>query len=98
MPIVFLPFFQAKANNLKSISLQIKGPKHSLEVVLPVLEPEEWHCVGHHPDVPSAAVEVGLDPLAVLVGDGQDDVRLAVGVRRGVVLVRVVAWNKRGEG
>ena len=37
-----------------------------------VIEPKEGYGVGHHPDVPPAAVVVGFVPLSVLVAHSQD--------------------------
>lgn len=37
-----------------------------------VIEPKEGYGVGHHPDVPPAAVVVRFVPLPVLVAHGQD--------------------------
>nr|CAD7400739.1 unnamed protein product [Timema poppensis] len=61
--------------------------KNSLEEVGVVVETEEGHGIGQHPDVPPAAVIVGLTPLAVLVRDTEDLVRDSV--RMGRLVVRV---------
>ena len=58
------------------------------------VEPKEGDGVGDHPDVGAAAVVVGLGPRPVRVLHHQDLVRLALGVRRLVVRVRVVVCKK----
>lgn len=52
---------------------------------------EEGHCVSEHPNVAAAAVVVGFAPASVVVGHGQDFIRLPGGVGRLVVRVSVIA-------
>ena len=68
-----------------------------LEEVISVLEAEEGHRVGDHPDVGAAAVVVRLGPRAVLVTHRQDLVGLARSVRGLVVRVRVIIWKRERE-
>ena len=70
--------------------------KHNLSTTSTREEEEHQDLHPRSPDVPSPAVVVGVRPLAVLVRDRQDGVRLAVGVRGRVVGVSVVAWNRGG--
>ena len=61
-----------------------------LEKVVAVLESEEGDGVGHHPNVSTPAVVVGLGPGPIPIPNSQDHVSLTGRVRRGVEGVRVV--------
>lgn len=64
---------------------------HSLEEVCVVDVAEERNGVGQHPDIPTAAIVVGLRPPAVLVPHCQDLLLLPLRASRFVQSVRVEA-------
>lgn len=70
---------------------------HLLEKVGSIGKSKEGHCIGHHPDVASAAVEVRLTPFAVLVGDAEDFVVVALRVGRFVGRVRVISCQRHTQ-
>ena len=61
-----------------------------LEKVVAVLESEEGHGVGHHPNVSTPAVVVGFGPGPVPIPNSQDHISLTGRVGGGVKGVRVV--------
>lgn len=61
-----------------------------LEKISSICEAEKWNGVGHHPDVASAAVKVGLTPFSVFVGNCEDLVVEALCVGRLVRRVRMI--------
>jgi hypothetical protein len=64
-----------------------------LEKISSICEAEKWNGVGHHPDVASAAVKVGLTPFPVFVGNGEDLVVEALCVGRLVRRVRMICYR-----
>lgn len=68
---------------------------HLLEEVGVVDVAEERNGVGQHPDIPAAAVVIGLRPPAVFVSHRQDLVLHPLGVCRFVQRVRVETWDRK---
>ena len=73
-----------------AITLKEMNEMHSLEKVLAIFKAEKGDSVGHHPNVATTTVIIGLSPRTIFIFHCQDFVRRTSGMRSSIVTVSMI--------